>query len=93
MTDIFIKVIEMSITASVVIAVIIVLRLLLRKAPKVFSYVLWAAALFRLLCPISFELPAAPVPSIELPYISNASDYSTNGSLMPNTAPDNAAFP
>ena len=51
MTDIFIKVIEMSITASVVIAVIIVLRLLLRKAPKVFSYVLWAAALFRLLCP------------------------------------------
>lgn len=93
MTDIFIKVIEMSITASVVIAVIIVLRLLLRKAPKVFSYVLWAAALFRLLCPISFELPAAPVPSIELPYISNASDYSTNGSLMPNTSPDNAAFP
>lgn len=93
MTDIFIKVIEMSITASVVIAVIIVLRLLLRKAPKVFSYVLWAAALFRLLCPISFELPAAPVPSIELPYISNASDYSTNGLLMPNTAPDNAAFP
>ena len=93
MTDIFIKVIEMSITASVVIDVIIVLRLLMRKAPKVLSYVLWAAALFRLLCPISFELPAAPVPSIELPYISNASDYSTNGLLMPNTAPDNAAFP
>lgn len=59
MTDIFIKVIEMSITASVVIAVIIVLRLLLRKAPKVFSYVLWAAALFRLLCPISFQQTTA----------------------------------
>lgn len=68
MTDIFIRVAEMSLTASAVIAVIIVLRLFLRKAPKIFSYVLWTAALFRLLCPISFELSAAPIPSIQIPY-------------------------
>ena len=46
MTDIFIRVVEMSMTASIVIGVVMVLRLFLRKAPKVFSYVLWAAALF-----------------------------------------------
>jgi hypothetical protein len=28
--------------------------LLLRKAPKIFSYALWAVVLFRLICPFSF---------------------------------------
>ncbi|MGN0638774.1 MAG: M56 family metallopeptidase [Huintestinicola sp.] len=78
MTDIFIKVIEMSMTASIVIGVIIALRLFLRKAPKVFSYVLWAAAVFRLLCPISFELPSAPIPSVEIPYSTNVGDRNAN---------------
>ena len=44
----------MSVTAAVVIAVVLLVRLLLRRAPKVFSYALWAVVLFRLLCPISF---------------------------------------
>lgn len=76
MTDIFIKVVEMSLTASVVIAVIMLLRLALKKAPKVFSYILWAAALFRLLCPISFELPAAPIPKVEIPYTETVTHSS-----------------
>ena len=45
---------SMSVTAAVVIAVVLLVRLLLRRAPKVFSYALWAVVLFRLLCPISF---------------------------------------
>ena len=36
MTDIFLKIAGMSITASFVIAAVLVLRLLLRKAPKAF---------------------------------------------------------
>jgi len=51
----FIKILNMSITASYVIVAILVLRLFLRKAPKVFAYVLWSVAGFRLLCPISFS--------------------------------------
>lgn len=78
MTDIFIKVVEMSLNASVVIAVIMLLRLALRKAPKVFSYVLWTAALFRLLCPISLELPAAPIPKIEIPLYAENAEISKN---------------
>lgn len=42
---------NMSLTASVAIAFVIVLRLLLKKAPKVLSYALWGIVLFRLLCP------------------------------------------
>ena len=52
---VFMAVLDMSKTASLVIAVILLGRLLLKKAPKVFSYVLWAAVLFRLLCPVTLE--------------------------------------
>lgn len=44
---------NMSLTASVVIVFVLLLRLLLQKAPKVISYALWGIVLFRLLCPIS----------------------------------------
>lgn len=78
MTDIFIRVIEMSATASIVIGAVIVLRLILRRAPKVFSYALWAAALFRLLCPVSFELPSAPIPSVDIPYSTDVGDRNAD---------------
>lgn len=85
MTDIFIRVTEMSVTASIVIGVIIVLRLFLRKAPKVFSYVLWAAALFRLLCPVSFELPSAPISSVEIPYSAQVGERNADGLFITHT--------
>lgn len=44
---------NMSVTASVVILFVLLARLLLKKAPKIFSYALWAVVLFRLLCPVS----------------------------------------
>lgn len=55
MTAFFETVLEMSTTASVVIAAVILVRLLLRKAPKKIAYALWSAAGFRLLCPVSFR--------------------------------------
>ena len=45
----------MSLTASVAIVFVILLRVLLKKAPKVISYALWGVVLFRLLCPVSIE--------------------------------------
>jgi len=52
---IFITVVNMSITASYVAIGVILVRLLLKKAPKIFSYVLWTPVLFRLICPFSFD--------------------------------------
>ena len=52
-----IEVLNMSLTASVVILAVFVLRLFLKKAPRIFSYALWAVVLFRLLCPVSFPAP------------------------------------
>lgn len=54
---VFQQVVSMSLTASLVILAICAARLLLRQAPKKFSYWLWAGAAFRLVCPFSF--PAA----------------------------------
>ena len=61
---IYMQVLDMSKTASIVIPLILLARLLLKKAPKVFSYALWAVVLFRLLCPFSFEAPVSVVPEM-----------------------------
>ncbi|MDR1160667.1 MAG: DUF4825 domain-containing protein [Syntrophomonadaceae bacterium] len=55
MNDIFLSILNMSIAASVVIIAVCGARLFLRRAPKVFSYALWAIALFNLLCPFKLE--------------------------------------
>ncbi|NMA68893.1 MAG: hypothetical protein GX958_05695, partial [Desulfitobacterium sp.] len=55
MSQLFLTVLNMSLTASYVILFVILIRLLLKKAPKVISYALWAVVAFRLLIPFSFE--------------------------------------
>ncbi len=53
--SLFMKILNMSLTASYIIAAVLIVRLLLRKAPKKYSYALWAVAGFRLVCPVSFK--------------------------------------
>ena len=48
-------ILNMSITAGIIILIVLLVRVLLKKAPKIFSYALWGIVLFRLLCPISFS--------------------------------------
>ena len=53
----FISVLNMSLTAGVAILAVFAARLFLKRAPRIFSYGLWAVVLFRLLCPVSFAAP------------------------------------
>lgn len=55
MDKLFLQILNMNITAGYVILFVIAARLLLKKAPKIFSYALWSVVLFRLICPFSFE--------------------------------------
>ena len=55
MENLFLRVLNMSLSAVVVIAVVALVRLLLRSAPKKWRYLLWSAAGFRLCCPVSFK--------------------------------------
>jgi bla regulator protein BlaR1 len=61
-SGLFITVLNMSLTASYVALVVIIIRMLLGKSPKIFSYVIWAVVWFRLVCPVSFESPLSLVP-------------------------------
>ena len=70
----------MSLTASVVILAVLAVRLLLRRAPKVFSYALWAVVLFRLLCPVSVTsavslLGALGAPAQERSAVTSVVEY------------------
>ena len=53
----------MSMTGAYVILFIMLARLLLRRFPKIFSYALWSAALFRLVCPFSLKGAFSLIPS------------------------------
>jgi len=66
---IYMGILDMSKTASIVILIVLLGRLLLKKTPKVFSYALWLIVLVRLLCPISLESRVGLVP--QLPSTSN----------------------
>ncbi len=55
MEELFLKILNMSITAGYVILTIFFIRLFLKRAPKKYSYLLWSVVLFRLICPISFS--------------------------------------
>lgn len=55
MNEFISTVLNMSLTGSIVILVVLAARLLLRKLPKKYLYLLWAIVGFRLLCPFSFE--------------------------------------
>ncbi|MCM1181966.1 MAG: M56 family metallopeptidase [Roseburia sp.] len=48
-------VLRMSLTGSVAIAAVLLVRLVLRRVPRIFSYLLWSVVLLRLLCPASFS--------------------------------------
>lgn len=51
----FLDIVNMSVGASCVILVVLVLRLLLRRGPKKYSYLLWSVVGLRLCCPVSFR--------------------------------------
>ena len=55
MEQLFLKILNMSITASYAILAVLLARLLLKKAPKKYSYALWSVVGFRLVCPVSFR--------------------------------------
>lgn len=59
MTEIFKTVLNMSITGAYIAAVIMLLRLPMKKLPKKYSYALWSILGIRLLCPFSFSSAAS----------------------------------
>ena len=65
MNEFFLKIINMSISASWLIFAVLILRLALKKAPKWVNVLLWGIVAIRLICPFSFESALSLIPSAE----------------------------
>ena len=65
MSDLFLKIVNMSISASWLIFAVLILRLVLKKAPKWVNVLLWGIVAVRLICPFSFESALSLIPSAE----------------------------
>lgn len=60
MTNLFYTVLNMSITSAIVIILVIIARMLIKRLPKKYSYLLWSVVAFRLCVPFSFKSLLSP---------------------------------
>ena len=82
--EVFVRILNMSLTASYVILAVIVLRLLLKKTPKWIICILWCTAAFRLVFPFSLEnvlsvfsvIPASDIVTREILYSQTPTIHS-----------------
>ena len=65
MSSFFLEIVNMSISASWIVLAVLLLRLLLKKAPKWITVLLWGIVAVRLICPISIESAMSLMPSAE----------------------------
>ena len=70
MTELFFKTLNMSITASWLVLVVIILRPLLSKAPKWIRGILWSFVALRLVLPFSFESIFSMMPRFDSPSVT-----------------------
>ena len=65
MSDLFLKIINMSISASWLVLAVLMLRFVLKKAPKWVNVLLWGIVAVRLVFPFSIESALSLIPSAE----------------------------
>lgn len=65
MSGLFLSIINMSISASWIVLTVLLLRILLKKAPKWIMVLLWGIVAIRLICPFSIESAISLIPSAE----------------------------
>lgn len=65
MSGFFLNIVNMSISASWIVLAVLLLRALLKKAPKWITVLLWGIVAVRLICPFSIESVMSLIPSTE----------------------------
>ena len=86
--DLFMQILDMTKVSSAVIAIVMLSRLALKRAPKIFSYALWGIVLLRLLCPFSIETSVSIVPEVT----SVSSGYSLSDESISAAGAGEAAY-
>lgn len=101
MEAVFLKILNMSITASYLVLAVIIARIFLKKAPKFITVALWGLVALRLVCPFSLDsilslIPSAQTVPSDIMYTqtpkidSGISSVNTvvNNVVMPSFKPD-----
>lgn len=65
MSDLFINIVNMSISAGWIVLAVMLLRLIFKKAPKWIAVLLWSIVAVRLICPFTVESVVSLIPSAE----------------------------
>ncbi len=61
MRQLFLDVLNLSLTSSILIVFVIIMRLILKNSPKIFAYLLWVLVFIRLVCPFTVEIQQNPI--------------------------------
>ena len=72
------RILNMSMTASIILLFVLLCRFFLRRAPKKYSYLLWSVVLFRLLCPISISAPVSLLGMLHTPVVTVMEETETS---------------
>ena len=83
MSEIFLKLVNMSITASWLVLAVVILRLVFKKAPKFIHCIMWALVGIRLVFPFSIESVLSLVPSANTFPVDNI--YSPDQNIANNS--------
>ena len=85
-TRLFPEILNMSLTGSIVILAVLVIRFFLRKAPKKWSYLLWLVVAFRLICPVSLPSPVSLLGAVHAPVTTQGTiEYIPQTIVRPQT--------
>ena len=91
MAAIFSQILNMSMTGSIVILLVMLARVFLKRSPKIFSYTLWSVVLFRLLCPVAFTAPVSVLNALE-PEVQVASESTSVVYFLPAEVSQDSDF-
>lgn len=93
-TRLFPEILNMSLTGSIVILAVLVIRFFLRKAPKKWSYLLWLVVAFRLACPVSLPSPVSLLGAVHAPVTDKGTiEYIPQTIVRPQTPAVSPAVP
>ena len=76
MVEVFLKLMNMSITAGYLVVAVLLARLFLKKSPKWISCLLWGIVALRLVLPFTVESPLSLIPSAEVIPQNIATSYA-----------------
>ena len=92
MENVFLHLLNMSLTAAVLVVVVLLLRLVFHKAPRWIHCLLWALVAVRLLCPFTIESDLSLMPST--PVVTVPENLTLSEPVItPNTPSVDVIFP